>query len=801
MLGIVYRHLKKHYPLYVLLLCDFLLFAPVLLRDNLYYCRDFVLNYYGDKKLGIDTYLQGNILLWNAYRKCGQPFLADITLQLFSPLNLLFFLFPFNLALKLFLAAHVYLAGVGTYALLRLWRLAKHAALFGALVFICCGGYISHLSNPCYLASYAWIPVVFVTFHLAVSRSSWRYLILTAFASCCFIFSGDPLSFLCTYLTLLPYYFIVAPPTAQWHTRVIRFLLTFAMLVIMVTGLAAIQILPTWELLQNSTREAGLDYDKATRWSLTPVQVLQFFCPSLQGNMATGWYGSSSGEIGYDTSEPDPNCYFYPSIFWGTVGIFFFCAGLFLPKNRLEYFCLGGIIWFTALSAGFYLPFYYYWWHYVPFVNKFRYPIKYLILALFLASGLVAFTFQRFVEQWDEIWPVYRQRIILGAMLGLGCYIIICLFLSLPKELRSIMSFKIKVSGFSQVINVAPYAFQQAATYTGWFVVFATVWFWGARKMRLRPYLGVGSCLLLIGQMTGAAWEVNPVFPEQNYVQARWVETVLHKIPLARYFTPVALSTRTNDEGRCYRQSTEELLDSGFSTKSCAFGLYQTIGYDSVVLKRFSAMKKCLEPQFDYLYRFTSTEYIVWSMSRANPPVYPIVATSQSLVMYKNPWTLPRVWFPPSVLFASDMDSAASTVKSGLFTDNTACIEFPQPRDPEDYPQSAQSAAKIVAYSPHEVKIEATTDRDRWLVLSDTIYPGWECYLDGTACAIYPANLSFRAILIPQGKHDIRFVYRSRLFSIGLWVSAGSWSLCLLTLLVLWRRKNHVQLSGASQPD
>ncbi len=46
------------------------------------------------------------------------------------------------------------------------------------------------------------------------------------------------------------------------------------------------------------------------------------------------------------------------------------------------------------------------------------------------------------------------------------------------------------------------------------------------------------------------------------------------------------------------------------------------------------------------------------------------------------------------------------------------------------------------------------------LVLRDSWYPGWRATVDGVRVPIYRANGCFRAVVVPEGDHDVRFIYR-----------------------------------------
>jgi len=48
---------------------------------------------------------------------------------------------------------------------------------------------------------------------------------------------------------------------------------------------------------------------------------------------------------------------------------------------------------------------------------------------------------------------------------------------------------------------------------------------------------------------------------------------------------------------------------------------------------------------------------------------------------------------------------------------------------------------------------------DAWLVVAATDYPGWTATVDGVLAPIERANLSFRAVRVPEGEHTVTFAY------------------------------------------
>jgi uncharacterized membrane protein YfhO len=90
----------------------------------------------------------------------------------------------------------------------------------------------------------------------------------------------------------------------------------------------------------------------------------------------------------------------------------------------------------------------------------------------------------------------------------------------------------------------------------------------------------------------------------------------------------------------------------------------------------------------------------------------------------------------------------------------------------------------VISFTPNKLILNYETDRDAFLYLSDTYYPGWRAYVDRKETKIYRANLAFRAVEVPKGKHTVVFKYVPMSFYIGLCLTIFGILLCIW----LWRR-------------
>jgi hypothetical protein len=76
------------------------------------------------------------------------------------------------------------------------------------------------------------------------------------------------------------------------------------------------------------------------------------------------------------------------------------------------------------------------------------------------------------------------------------------------------------------------------------------------------------------------------------------------------------------------------------------------------------------------------------------------------------------------------------------------------------------------------VRLEVEAERAGYVVLADAFDPGWRATIDGEAAPLLRANVAFRAVAVPAGRHVVEMVYRPRAVSLGL-------ALTLLTLALV----------------
>jgi hypothetical protein len=241
---------------------------------NLVIARGDVLTYfYPYLDYAAEATRQGRLPLWNPYLFMGVPFLANSQAGFFYPLNRLLSWLDVSHAVKVTIVLHAWLAGLGTYALarqsLRLGRAGAWTAGAAFAVGGCLAAQVEHVNQ---LQGLAWLPWQVVCFDgwrdsssAPGARRAWLGLALAVALQ---VLAGHTQT---AFISLfgLGVYAVLSCPLRPWRAWGWQ-LAALAGAVLLGAGLAAVQLVPTFELSRLSMRSQGLSWREAVSFSLKP---------------------------------------------------------------------------------------------------------------------------------------------------------------------------------------------------------------------------------------------------------------------------------------------------------------------------------------------------------------------------------------------------------------------------------------------------------------------------------------------------------------------------------------------------
>jgi hypothetical protein len=147
------------------------------------------------------------------------------------------------------------------------------------------------------------------------------------------------------------------------------------------------------------------------------------------------------------------------------------------------------------------------------------------------------------------------------------------------------------------------------------------------------------------------------------------------------------------------------------------------------------------------------------------PPVtfaaadFPLVARTAEAYIYENPRALPRVLFAGNALQV-DFDALIRTGAWPAFDPKQTVLLARAVTPREAAIADDIRSVRIVSYRNTEVIIEAESQKGGFVVLNDSWDDWWYVEVNGQPATIERANVAFRAVAVPPGKHQVRFVFR-----------------------------------------
>ncbi len=201
---------------------------------------------------------------------------------------------------------------------------------------------------------------------------------------------------------------------------------------------------------------------------------------------------------------------------------------------------------------------------------------------------------------------------------------------------------------------------------------------------------------------------------------------------------------------------------------------------------------------------FTATRYLI-SPLPITIPIKPIAQVSikgipEAEFLYRLPEEPPRAWFTdalsyvpsgerlfdllqPGVLARQSKLYQSAWVENPLDEYRTACASFTTDTQSSRLPQT------ITDQSDHHVTIAVEAPSCGFVILADTFYPGWEARLDDKLIPIHQVNYNYRGVIVPEGKHTLRFEYRPRSLRRGIYIAVATW--IILGAIFVLKRFRH----------
>lgn len=681
----------------------------------------------------------GGVPGWSPLVGHGQPFLADLCFAAHYPLHAVVLLASAVGALAWFYALHVVIAHAGAYRLARTLGVSPLGAALAGLVYAGGGGAQSFFHNPAPFIGMTWTPWAVLLAQWALARAPaapWRLALAAAPFALAFLGGAPEFAALAGALAWLFAARAVGP---------LRATLGLAVVALFALALSASTLVPFIGISGDTDRAAGLDYEMASRWSVSPPELAGIVLPQL---FDAGGFATTTFAL-----EGRP---WHHSLYHGAAPAALLGLGLVAARrDRRARFLVLAALPFLLYALGRHLPLHRLLFDLLPPIRSVRYPAKALVpvlLCLALLAGL----------------GLDRARAAPRALVA---------------ALACVLGLALLGATAAALADHAPLAWRAAATAAAASIALAVVrWRPGLRRA------GQALVVLALLDLALASRSVYEVAPAAIYeappALAPHVRPTERVAPLASALRlrgvdapdlgPMTLGQRSLREGL--------LPNTGLSA-----GVRVASGFSSFVSKRLLALRAAAGPiPMERYLRLLGATLVVHAAG--DPDVAGHVAPVTSV----GPWHLSRLAGAPpwaavyaGPLVVQDRAAAVEVVVQEGFDPATACVVEGALASVGPVERIGRATPVVLTDDLLVLRVEAP--RDGVLVVREAWGGGWRALVDGRPAPVLPADVLFRAVPVPAGAREVTLLYEARGRSAGAAIALAAVAL-LLVALALERR-------------
>jgi len=690
----------------------------------------------------------GQSPFWTPNVFAGMPQIADPQSLIFSP----FFLVaaalvpePSFVLEDAIIFAMLGMGGLGMMAYFRDRGWSATGALIAALVFAFGGSAAWRVQHTGQVMSLSWLPVTLWLLARALDRRSVGYGAAAGAVAAFLVLGRDQVAYLSVLLLAAYALYRVATDEKPMLTA-FGPLLAGA---VVGSAIIAAPLAFTLELAANSNRPE-IDLEGAHKGSLPPGSFLTLVCANIFGTNGPlkDFWGPPAAVFGVTDIYLARNM---TDIYAGelTLAAILAAPGRRFFADREARFFFGAAIFLALYALGRFTPVFQFFYH-IPGVDLWRRPADATFpfgATLAILSGYGFSLVERGEAKPRAIWLV-------GAMLALFALAAAVAFAK--NRLAQAMD-PLAVSGVFAALAVA--------------LVFVA----SAGRLRGVALLGVVAALMAADLAVGNGPNESTALPPDQFDVLR----ADSKDPVIAY-----LREKLKENAAPDRRDRIELaaIDFHWPNATLVHGLDHDLGYNPIRLKvledatgagdhlalpeqrEFSKLYPSYRsPMSDMLgLRYVATGVPIEQIDEHYRPGDLVELTQIGKAhIYENRSALPRAQVATCAMhvdFAQMMSSGEWPEAD--FRETVLLEEPPLCHSRKGVPPDA-ARARILDYGNTSIAIETHAPAGGgWLVLNDAWHPWWFATLDGEEAPVLRANVMFRAVAIPEGRHEVRFDFR-----------------------------------------
>lgn len=650
------------------------------------------------RRLVTDELLRGKLPTWNPHQFAGAPMLANGQTGVWFPLHWIYLLLPFPVSWTILVVLQPTIAAISMWLLLRTLGYRGFIAGIFSLMYAFSSWMSVWVEWNIHGFVYAFMPLGLYAVHQ-------KKLLLGVGIASLIVFSGHPQMALIGFSAMILYGLL--------SHRAVYMVVVFASALVV----TSVQWIPTVRYLQFANRERHSKEFSYEQRLVTWRELAQILAPNINGNPATENY---SGEKDFVET----------SAYVGIATLWLAVVAIMNSRKIIYPFLLIAAVFILITPNPVSLA-----------IGKFHIPI--------LSTSVPS--------RWLVLWPL---ACVLLAARGMECFLRkkadhIFVLAGTIVFLLALLWFW-ALSGSESMYLVARRNLVMSTGISIFFVLNSIVAAGFLKRIRqlqnrqnflLIIFLASFSELLLFG------WKTMP-FTESNFIYP--------DVPIL-----MKLKELSADFSR-FANFEENVVDSNFATW---YGVYDLSGYDALYPRRIGELVWAASnggivpsdfsrstasvpiinsPERNRLLNLAGVRWVLYkdeflstrpgqNFLKFPPDRFRLVFEKNKLQIYENMEALPRAFFLSDFSWIGEGDEMIKRIYTN--------------------PLPSISVATLRRYDPTIVNIDVEAPEDGFLVLTDTLYPGWKALVDHRETKILSAFHAFRAVPVRKGRHQVKFTY------------------------------------------
>lgn len=501
----------------------------------------------------------------------------------------------------------------------------------------------------------------------------------------------------------------------------------------------------------------GLEWEYAMRWSNGVKDVIAMFVPRGAGGSGSETLSDNAAVV-KDLTSKGVNVNFGMPLYYGilpfTAGpvyigasvLFLFVFGLFYMRPSLRWWLLGAVILSILLSMGKHFsllnkPLF----DLLPLYNKFRAPSSILSLTALLIPIGAALGLGGFMKGHQKSFqrPIW---IALGVVGGLS--LLIALLGS------SFMSFggasDERLAGQGWNVEALIKDRKSALTADAWrsliWVLLCSAVIWVYHQGKIKQWLllsGLG--LFIIADL----WAIGRRYVStEDFQPTRNVDAIFEPRPVDQQIL--------QDKSLHYR--VHDVTQDPFNSSMASYHHRTIGGYSPAKFQRYQ----------DLIDRYIGAGNMN-ALNMLNAKYFIINDQEEKPMVRPNPTALGNAWFVENINVVNTNTEELNAIDTVDLSQNVF-VHKEFNNEISGFDPSKNGQIVLTSYAPDQLVYKSTAASEQLAVFSEIWYgpnKGWQAFIDGKEATHFRANYLLRAMKIPAGDHEIKFIFNPKSYHIG----------------------------------